>query len=124
MFGLNWVLKLKPCTFKYDAPLNDGKTHLGFIAQEIEEIAPQEEYGIVHMKHLPAWSRNEYRAVNYNELIAPMVKAIQELNGQVNELKNKVRAMEFKEVFEVNEVPEMKEGPHVPAPPPTRKINH
>ena len=80
-FGLEFVKKLKPCKWKYKAPLNDGKDHFGFIAQEVVELAPKDEYGFVGVKE-------GYLAIHYMEFIGPLVKAVQELSDKVDKLES------------------------------------
>jgi hypothetical protein len=89
-FGLEFVKKLKPCKWKYKAPLNDGKDHFGFIAQEVAELAPKDDYGFVGI-------REGYFTVNYMEFIGPIVKAIQELDEKVDELQDIVAELILKE---------------------------
>jgi len=76
--GLEIVLKMKPKHFDY---IDGQKDNLGFIAQDIEEIIPQavsisnEETGMLALKT--------------DFLVPYLVKAIQELQAQITELKNK-----------------------------------
>ncbi len=79
-FGLEFVKKLKPCKWRYRAPLNDGKDHFGFIAQEVDEIASRGEYGFVG-------HRDGFLTINYIEFIGPLVKAVQELTEKVETLE-------------------------------------
>ena len=38
-FGLKFIKKLKPCTWRYKpGPLCDGKEHVGLVAQDVNEI--------------------------------------------------------------------------------------
>jgi trimeric autotransporter adhesin len=81
--GLDFVSMLRPVSY---ARRNDEnqRTEYGFIAQEIEKVLKQErikdpgmitvdDHGMYHLR--------------YNDLLAPMVKAIQELK-QENDKKN------------------------------------
>ena len=88
-FGLDFVLKLKPCSFNWKAPMNDGKIHFGFIAQDVDELAPKSEYGIVTMKE-------GFYALNYQEFFAPFARAIQEIHENEVKLENKVIELENK----------------------------
>lgn len=81
MFGLDFINKLKPCKWRYKGLLDDGLEHLGFIAQEVDAIAPRHQYGIVCTK------ADGMLAIQYTELIGPLVKAVQELNEKVIELE-------------------------------------
>ena len=90
---LELVKKLKPCKFNYkDAPPElkikfDNKTHFGFIAQELNEVFPKEEYNMVHSDD------NGYLMINSNELVPILVKCIQELSAKVEELEEKTKNM-------------------------------
>ena len=51
---------------------------MGLLAQEVENILAKHglgNSGMVHQAH-----ENAYRSVRYNDLLAPMIKAIQELD--------------------------------------------
>lgn len=82
MFGLNLIRKLKPCKWRYHAPFDDGVEHFGFIAQELDKLLPKEEYGAVVVK-------DGVYLIAYNELIGPIVKALQELDEKVKVLEGK-----------------------------------
>lgn len=87
--GLHKVLQLNPVTYRWKK--DDGHTHVGFIAQEIETVLPE----IVRKSNIndrnttdrvPANDMDMY-AVNYSEIIPVLVKAIQELNQKVADLE-------------------------------------
>lgn len=89
-FGLKTIKKLKPCIFQYkqlneNGIINDENLkHLGFIAQDLNEIFPEGEFAVVKK------DENDYYMVNLIELIAPMVKAIQELEEKVENLQKQL----------------------------------
>lgn len=83
MFGLDFILRLKPCKWRYKRPLDDGVEHFGFIAQEVNELASREQYGFVVI------NKGEYGLV-MTEFIGPIVKAIQELNDKIERLEEKM----------------------------------
>jgi hypothetical protein len=85
--GLNFINDLKPKSFKW----KDGKRdHQGFIAQQVKQV--MDKYGT----DFPAYidpsvndpSDQGSLALRYDEFIAPMVRAIQELAVQVNKCKS------------------------------------
>jgi hypothetical protein len=76
--GLPNLLQLKPSTFAYNNHPNNTKG--GFIAQEVLEIIPE-------FVTIPE-DETEMMGVDYNGILALAVKAIQELQAQINELKN------------------------------------
>ena len=61
---------------------SNGKQDFGVIAQQIEELYPD-----LVMENLEG-----YKVVKYNPLIALLLKSIQELNKEVQELKNKIKS--------------------------------
>ena len=59
----------------------NAKEHFGFVAQEIEKFYPE----------LVKNSEMGYKTVNYIELIPILVSKIQDLNKEIQELKEKVK---------------------------------
>jgi hypothetical protein len=89
MFGLDLIKKLKPAVYFYNDKienLNNGKKHFGLIAQDIKEVLPMEDYSVVQKK-------GNYLAVNYIELISPMIKAMQEMSSEIETLKNEIEIL-------------------------------
>ena len=69
--GLSAILGLKPTLYRMKTEENTEK-HLGFIAQEVKEFIPQ------------AYVENDdFIGLNYNSIVATLVKAIQELNEKL-----------------------------------------
>ncbi len=89
-FGLEIIRKLKPSVFQYKQPceggvVDDGNLkHLGFIAQDLNEVLPEGEYAVVRK------DKSNYYVVNLTELLAPVVKSIQELDSRVEELQKQL----------------------------------
>jgi hypothetical protein len=76
--GLQAILGLKPTLYRMKSDSNETPKQLGFIAQEVEEFIPQayvEQDGFIGLNDRP--------------IIAALVKAIQELKSEIDELKNK-----------------------------------
>ncbi|HAX48048.1 MAG TPA: tail fiber domain-containing protein [Ignavibacteria bacterium] len=73
--GLSFINKLRPVSY---TRINDasGKTEYGLIAQEVEDALKQENTENTGM--LTVTDEGEYQ-LRYNDLLAPMIKAIQEL---------------------------------------------
>ena len=82
--GLSFITQLKPCVFKYKN-CNDNRKHIGFIAQDILKLLPENEYAVIMR------DENGFYMINYSELIAPLVKAVQELNVKVQELEEQLK---------------------------------
>jgi hypothetical protein len=91
--GLNFVNKLKPVSYKWNAKQLGNKTHYGLIAQDIEEAVKSEGKTL---DDFAAVTKEDGVAMGlgYCELISPLIKAIQELSTEVTTLKTKVAALE------------------------------
>jgi trimeric autotransporter adhesin len=81
--GLGFISKLNPVSY-YRTNDENKKTEYGFIAQEVEEVL--KESGIDNSGMLTITDEGMYE-LRYNDLLAPMVKAIQELKAEKDELK-------------------------------------
>jgi hypothetical protein len=84
--GLGFISKLNPVSY---VRKNDekGKTEYGLIAQEVEEVL--KELGIENHGMLTVTDEGMYE-LRYNDLIAPMIKAIQELKEENQQLRNEI----------------------------------
>jgi len=82
--GLEFISKLNPVSYhrKND---ESKKTEYGLIAQEVEQVL--KELGIENHAMLTVTDEGMYE-LRYNDLIAPMIKAIQELKVQSDQLEN------------------------------------
>jgi hypothetical protein len=79
ILGLNEIVNLKPTFYRMINDSNNTEKHLGFIAQEVKDFIPQ------------AYVESEdFIGLNYNSIIPVLVKAIQEQQQQIQELKNKL----------------------------------
>jgi hypothetical protein len=95
-YGLNEILALNPSKFNWKekfAPSEEDKDMLGFIAQEVQTIIPEavESFGQdvhVNTDNIEYTVENPLR-VNEKFIIPVLVKAIQELKAELDELKNK-----------------------------------
>jgi uncharacterized repeat protein (TIGR02543 family) len=74
--ALNFVRDLKPALF-----IQNGKTYMGFYAQEVEDIDPYDS-SIVDEAF------NGFLTLNYTSLIAPLVHYVQRLEQRIEELEN------------------------------------
>jgi hypothetical protein len=84
-WGLEFIRKLKPCYWKYKhPPLNDGKTHFGVVAQDVNAIASRQDFAFVGFK-------GEYLTVNYYQFIGPMIAAIQQLDKKIKKLEKELK---------------------------------
>ena len=88
--GLDFIMKLNPVSYFRDNDISQ-KSEYGFIAQELDETLRSfgaSDNGMVSKDHAGMYN------VRYNDLLAPMVKAIQEQQAiidnqqkQIDELK-------------------------------------
>jgi hypothetical protein len=109
--GLGFISKLKPVSYirKND---EKEKTEYGFIAQEIEKVL--KEYGVENAGMITVDDEGRYE-LRYNDLLAPMVKAIQELeeeNDRIKteneELKARLQKIEQLQNLLMNEISNLK----------------
>lgn len=82
--SLDKLTKLNGVTFNWNQEIDptkklDSKTHIGFIAQDIEKVFPQ----VV----TTATDEMKTKTVAYNDLIPVLVEAIKELKNENSELK-------------------------------------
>lgn len=97
--SLEMVMKLRPTAYNFKT--NDPRyksmnlstgTHFGFIAQELETVYPSLVMNNVHTDPKNPSEKIDYKSVNYTELIPVLVKAIQEQQAQIEELKKQLAA--------------------------------
>ena len=84
--GLEFVNKLRPVRYNYIKDKQDGKTKYGIIAQEVQEVLKEssnEDFSGIK-------DSDEYLGADYNQFIAPLMKAVQELSAKVEELEAKL----------------------------------
>jgi len=77
--GLDFILGLRPVSYEWKQPVGSSKgTHYGLIAQELEENLKGRKFaGLVHDDKTDRYS------VIYTELIAPLIKSVQELYHKI-----------------------------------------
>jgi hypothetical protein len=75
--GLNAILGLKPTLYRMKEDKEDSNKYLGFLAQEVKEFIPQSFV-----------EKDDFIGLDYQPIIATLVKAIQELNIKIENLKN------------------------------------
>ena len=92
--GLDFVLGLRPVQYKLK--VGNGRTDMGFLAQDVEALLG-ERYNVVGVGGDP----DRTRTLRYTDLIAPLVKAIQEQQvmldaraARVDELERRLATLE------------------------------
>ena len=84
--GLAEILQLKPSRFDWKEGKGTGKKNVaGFIAQDIEEVLPD----LVDEWKEQMDAEDSFKSIRMGDLIPTLVKAIQELKAEIDELKNK-----------------------------------
>jgi len=81
-YGLDDVLKMRAVEFDWKEKRN-GVHDIGFIAQEIEKIIPEVVQEVQTLKT----DGDTHKVVDYGKLTSVLIKAIQEQQNQINELK-------------------------------------
>ena len=103
MEDTSWLYDLRPVNFIYKKDEKNRK-QFGLIAEEVEEVAKHLcTYRDVNVDHKPGETDEERRervnskdyepdstlsSVNYTGLITPMLKEIQKLKKEIEDLKN------------------------------------
>ncbi len=85
--GLDFINKLRPVSYKLKT--GNDKTDYGFIAQEVDEILGGRNTNIVTTDN----TSEKIKSMGYSELIAPLVKAVQEQQQQITDLKAQIGAL-------------------------------
>ena len=83
----NFILKLRPVSFRYD--VDDRDLQYGLIAQEVESIVGN-NVAIVKKPN----DDNEHYGLDYTQLIAPMVATIQSQQKKIDELEERLAKLE------------------------------
>ena len=86
--GLTELLQLRPVSFTYKKSFNFGaKTHVGFIAQEVEKVVPS----MVTKKDMHGLK--DFRQVDANEVTFMLINAVKELKTENETLKTENKSM-------------------------------
>jgi hypothetical protein len=88
--GLQFVNSLRPVS--YQRIDGDDRINYGFIAQEVEELLDGRNTSIV----MTDTSADKMKTMSYTQMIAPMVKAIQEQQKQIEDLKKEIELLKSK----------------------------
>jgi hypothetical protein len=81
--GLKEILQLKPTLYRMKSDKTESSKELGFIAQEVKEFIPQAYSESIN-------GDETFIGLNYNGIVAALVKAVQEQQSQIESLKNQL----------------------------------
>lgn len=89
--GLDFINQLRPVNYTLKNGTS-GRVHTGLIAQEVEEILGDSDKAMLIKSNTIDETTGEEilsYSLRYNELIAPLIKAVQELSRKVEDLQQK-----------------------------------
>jgi len=87
-YGLDAVLKMQPKKYKWKS---NNIEDLGFIADEMHQIIPEIVFLAENKINKSELKDGEPMGINYDRLVPVLVKAIQEQQAQIDELKAKIK---------------------------------
>ena len=90
--GLDFIMKLKPVTYTYTTPGQEGIRYSGLLAQDVEKIIEKMEIefsGIVKPK-----SDEDHYSIRYAEFVLPLINAVQEQQVVIDALLKRIEALE------------------------------
>jgi len=91
ILGLDFINKLRPVEYLRKGN-EDGTKEMGLIAQEVKKVLDDE--GIQHLGIIKYNKSEDSLELRYNDLIPVLIKAIQEQQQQIEELKTRVKVLE------------------------------
>ena len=86
-FGLNEILKLRPVSFDWKNNPKNQSTQYGFIAQEVQKILPQLVNEFDSYENEETEISTKRLGLDKDAIFVSLVKAIQEQQAQIEELK-------------------------------------
>jgi hypothetical protein len=93
--GLDFINNLRPVSYKFieGSVTDDGqsipgtRTHWGLIAQEVKQAVDEADVDFAGWVLLDKENVDSEQALRYEEFIAPLIKAVQELTARVKALE-------------------------------------
>ena len=82
-YGLAAVMALRPVEYNMKTESDDAQKHLGFIAQEAQEVIPSSVSQML----------NDTLGMDKTEIIAVLVKAMQEQQAAIDQLKSEIQTL-------------------------------
>jgi hypothetical protein len=90
--GIDFVNKLRPVEYKWNEDTN--RTHYGLIAQEVRDLAIESDIQFNGYGKNDNIAEDTKLTLAYTEFIAPLIKAVQDLSTQNQELLSRIEALE------------------------------
>ncbi len=87
--SLDKVMQMRPVSYQWKED-EDQSTHIGFIAQEMEEVLPEIVQAPQVVRNGKGENIETHYSMSYGELIPVLTQAIQELNEEVKMLKEEL----------------------------------
>ena len=84
MEDVSWLYQLRPVNFVYNSDNSETKQY-GLIAEEVEDVNPL---------FVSYNEKGEVETVSYSQLVSPMIKALQEQQQLIKELKARIEVLE------------------------------
>ena len=84
MEDVSWLYDLRPVNFVYNSDNSETKQY-GLIAEEVEDVNPL---------FVSYNDKGEVETVSYSQLVSPMIKALQEQQQLIEELKARIEVLE------------------------------
>lgn len=85
-----WLEDVKLSNITHDGSKKRNRYHHGLIAQEVRDVLEEKGIDFGGFQNHALKGGDDVLSIGYDELIAPMIKAIQELTSKVKELESKV----------------------------------
>ena len=83
-----WIESCKPDNLTHDGTYIRSRFHHGLIAQEVQDLIEASGVDFGGFQDHKVSGGGDILSIGYDELIAPMIKAIQELTARINVLEN------------------------------------
>ena len=90
--GLDFILTLKPVTYTYITPGQEGIRYSGLLAQDVEKII--EKMGIEFSGIVKPKNENDHYSIRYAEFVLPLINAVQEQQVIIDALLKRIEALE------------------------------
>ncbi len=99
--GLSDIMKLRPVSYRYKKEVSaDDKIKLGLIAQEVEEVIPEavvnDDVDVDAETGEKIITKGQYKGMNYDQLIPVLIKAVQEQQAIIEDLKREIDQIKTK----------------------------